>query len=323
VSGECLKMNVMIPDFEKTLESNSMSLNYSDKIEVLQLNITRKCNLKCKHCHVKSSPVREEFMSDDVIEKCIELAGCESVNTIDITGGAPEMHPRIEFLIEQLSKTKKRLLVRSNLVILTEPGYEKFYDLYKDNNVEIIGSFPHYSKEKFEEQRGGRIFEKCVEAMKKLNSMGYGKTGTGLILDLVHNPSGPFLPGDQDLIENEFKKILKEEFDIDFNNLFCFTNMPVGRFYDYLTESGNYEDYMNDLVCSFNPAVISNIMCRNTLSVGPDGRMFNCDFNQMLEMAVKVNGKSKITGIEINELENIRILTANHCYGCTAGRGSG
>jgi radical SAM/Cys-rich protein len=310
-------------NFKQTLDSNSVIMDKSDKIEVLQLNITRKCNLKCTHCHVRSGPDRTENMSDEVLNKCIKLAHSPSVGTIDITGGSPEMHPRIEYLIKELSKTKKRLLVRSNLAILTEPGYEKFYDIYKDNNVEIIGSFPHYSKEEFERQRGGRIFDKCIEAVKMLNSIGYGQKGSGLILDLVYNPSGAFMPGDQNSLENEYKMRLKEQFDIDFNNLFCMTNMPVGRFLDYLTENGNYENYITELVNSFNPAAAQGVMCRNTLSVGPEGRIYNCDFNQMMELGTSVRGVRNVSGLECDDLDNIRIITANHCYGCTAGRGSG
>ncbi len=309
--------------FKQTLESNSVIIDKSDKIEILQLNITRKCNLNCNHCHVRSGPDRTENMSDEVLEKCIELAHCSSVGTIDITGGSPEMHPGIEFLIKELSKTKKRLLVRSNLAILTEPGYERFYDIYKDNRVEIIGSFPHYSKEEFESQRGLRVFDKCIEALKMLNSIGYGQKGSGLILDLVYNPSGAFMPGDQSLLENEFKMRLKEQFDLNFNNLFCMTNMPVGRFLDSLTENGNYEDYIAELVNSFNPAAAQGVMCRNTLSVGPDGGIYNCDFNQMMELGTSVKGARNVSGLECGDLENVRIITANHCYGCTAGSGSG
>ncbi|MFO7811104.1 MAG: arsenosugar biosynthesis radical SAM protein ArsS [Candidatus Delongbacteria bacterium] len=309
--------------FKKTLESNSVIMDKSDKIEILQLNITRKCNLRCNHCHVRSGPDRTENMEDEVLDKCIKLAHSPSVGTIDITGGSPEMHPRIEFLIKEVSKTKKRLLVRSNLAILTEPGYERFYDIYKDNHVEIIGSFPHYSKEEFERQRGGRIFDKCIEAVKMLNSIGYGQKGSGLILDLVYNPSGAFMPGDQNSLENEYKMRLKEQFDIDFNNLFCMTNMPLGRFLDYLTENGNYENYITELVNSFNPAAAQGVMCRNTLSVGPEGSIYNCDFNQMMELGTSVRGVRNVSGLECSDLDNIRIITANHCYGCTAGRGSG
>lgn len=309
--------------FKRTLESNSVIMDKSGKIEILQLNITRKCNLRCTHCHVRSGPDRTENMGDEILDKCIELANSPSVGTIDITGGSPEMHPRIEFLIKEISKTNKRLLVRSNLAILTEPGYENFYDIYKDNNVEIIGSFPHYSKEEFERQRGGRIFDKCIEALKMLNSIGYGQKGSALILDLVHNPSGAFMPGDQNSTENEYKMKLKEQYDIVFNDLFCMTNMPVGRFLDYLTETGNYDDYITELVNSFNSAAAQGVMCRNTLSVGPEGGIYNCDFNQMIELTTSVRGVRNVSGLECSDLENIRIITANHCYGCTAGRGSG
>lgn len=317
------QFNTGEPVFKQTLKSFSVTMDKSDKIEILQLNITRKCNLKCTHCHVSSGPDRTENMEDEVLNKCIELAQCSPVGTIDITGGAPEMHPRIEYLIKELSKTKKRLLVRSNLVILTEPGYEKFYDLYKDNNVEIVGSFPHYSKDKFESQRGKGIFLKCIMALQKLNSMGYCLEDTGLILDLVNNPIGAFMQEEQKVIEAEFKKWLKEHFDVKFNTLYCLTNMPVGRFLDYLTESGKYEGYITELVNSFNPAAAQGVMCRNTLSVGPDGGIFNCDFNQMMELGTAVRGIRNVSGLECGDLEQINIVTGQHCYGCTAGKGSG
>jgi len=316
------KLLDITPSFKESLNENGMDGLTSERLEILQLNITKKCNLNCKHCHVQSSTRRDEQMSDAVLEKCLEAAFFDPIHVIDITGGAPEMHPRLEWFLTELGKTGKRLIVRSNLVIMAESLYAPFLDIYPENGVELAVSLPYFNREKYEKQRGDKNFEKAIGVLKELNLRGYGKPGSGLILDLVHNPAGAFFAADQKTLEHEYRKNLLKSHDIVFNELFSISNMPVGRFLSYLIDTDNFAGYARDLLNAFNLSAAQNAMCKFTLNVGPNGSIYNCDFNQMLEIPAVVNGKRDIFDIVPEDLEKQDIAIHNHCYGCAAGSGS-
>ena len=281
------------------------------------------CNQVCAHCHVDAGPDRKEIMTREVMQACLDVLNKTSVATLDLTGGAPEMNPHFRWFVEEARKTRvKDIIVRSNLTILR--ANKKYFDLpdfFAENKLHVVSSLPFYKREKTDKQRGKGVFNTSIIALQKLNEVGYGKEASGLALDLVYNPSGAFLPGDQTALEKDFKTALKEDFDIDFNNLFTITNLPISRFLEYLIASENYEDYMEALVNAFNPAALENVMCTHTLSVGYDGRLFDCDFNQMLNMEVNAPIKN-IKDFNLEALQNREIVISQHCYGCTAGAGS-
>ena len=293
------------------------------KLEILQINVGYMCNQVCEHCHVDAGPDRKEIMTKETMQACLEVIKNTGAHTLDLTGGAPEMNPNFRWFVEEASKLGvKDFIVRSNLTIIR--ANKKYHDLpqfFKKHNVHVISSMPHYTRGKTDKQRGDGVFDKSIQALKDLNAVGYGMPNSPLRLDLVYNPSGAFLPGDQEAMERDFKKALKADFDIEFHQLFAITNLPIARFLDYLIASGNYEDYMYSLVEAYNPAAVENVMCTNTISVSWDGWLYDCDFNQMLGLKVA----SKVQHIkEYNEalLQNRNIIISQHCYGCTAGAGS-
>lgn len=294
----------------------------ADGIQILQLNVGRRCNLKCKHCHVEAGPHRPELMDRPVFDKCLEIISDHSIDTVDITGGAPEMNPHLPWFIEEVSKLGRRLLVRTNLMILEGEKYRKFLDIYTDHRVEIVTSLPDYHPERTDRQRGAGVFDGVIKVMKELNRRGYGRPDSGLMLDLVYNPVGSYLPGSQEALTLEYKKRLAEAYDVSFNQLFCLTNCPVGRYLEYLVKTDNYEDYMTDLINAFNWSAVSSVMCRHTLSVAWDGKLYDCDFNQMLAMPVNHGAPSHIDIFNFDQLKGRQIVIANHCYACTAGAGS-
>ena len=292
-------------------------------LEILQLNLGYMCNQVCAHCHVDAGPDRKEMMSEATLEKALDLIRKTSIKTLDLTGGAPEMHPYFrEFVTQAAQLVIQDLIVRSNLtILLANKKYTDLPEFFKTHNVHIVSSLPFYKKEKTDRQRGSGVFLKSIEALKRLNAVGYGKPNTNLKLDLVYNPSGAFLPGNQKSLELEFKKALKTDFDIDFNQLFTITNMPISRYLDFLIASENYDEYMESLVEAFNPAALDKVMCTNTLSVRWDGYLYDCDFNQMLDL--KVNHLLQhIDDFSAVDLLNREICVSQHCYGCTAGSGS-
>lgn len=303
--------------------SNSFPLKPS-KIEIFQLNIGYMCNQVCKHCHVDAGPDRKEMMSKAHLLRCIDILKNNEITTVDITGGAPEMHPDFRWFVEELNKIGiKEIIVRSNLTIIkANKRFNDLPDFFKQNNVHLVSSLPFYQKGKTDAQRGKGVFSDSIEALKMLNAVGYGSSDGDLKLDLVYNPVGAFLPGDQSQLEQEFKRNLKADFDIDFNQLFTITNIPISRFLEYLIASDNYEDYMEKLVMAYNPAAVEGVMCRNTISVDWDGYMYDCDFNQMLALKIAVEKGNHIDQFDINQLENRAIIVNQHCYGCTAGAGS-
>jgi radical SAM/Cys-rich protein len=294
----------------------------AENIDILQLNVGRRCNLTCKHCHVMAGPHRPELMDRHVFEKCLQVLTEYPISTIDITGGAPEMNPLLPWFVREASKLGRRMLIRSNLLILLEERYRFFTDLYTEHQVEIVTSLPDVKAQRMDRQRGKGAFAGFIRMMQELNAKGYGQAGSGLVLDLVYNPVGAYLPGSQSALEHEYKKQLLKEYGITFNHLFCLTNCPVGRYLDYLIRSENYEDYMNELINAFNRSALNNVMCRSTLSVGWNGKLYDCDFNQMLDLTVNHGAPMHIDRFDFKKLKNRRIVTANHCYACTAGAGS-
>jgi radical SAM/Cys-rich protein len=294
----------------------------AQSVDTLQMNITRRCSLCCRHCHVEGSPNRSEEMSRKEMEACLRAAVHPGITTIDITGGAPEMHPHIEWFLREASKTRKRLLLRSNTVVLLDPPYRRFLDLYGEIGVEVVASVPNLHREKTDRMRGAGTFDRIVAALGELNKRGYGMPSTGRVLNLVHNPVGAFLPGSQQALENEYRTRLRRDYGIEFNNLFSLTNCPVGRYLDFLKSSGNLVQYMSQLKEAFNPACVGRIMCSTTLSVGYDGRLFDCDFNQVLDLPVAAGVPVHIQEFNYEKLAEREIVVRSHCFACTAGAGS-
>ncbi|MWW26287.1 arsenosugar biosynthesis radical SAM (seleno)protein ArsS [Algibacter lectus] len=315
--------NGELPTFKDKISETGQFPLKAKKLEILQINVGYMCNQVCDHCHVDAGPDRKEIMTRDTMRECLEVIKNTGAHTLDLTGGAPEMNPDFRWFVEEAAKAGiKDFIVRSNLTIIR--ANKKYYDLpefFKKHNVHVVSSMPHWTRGKTDKQRGDGVFDKSIRALQDLNAIGYGMPSSDLRLDLVYNPSGAFLPGDQASMEKDFKKALKEDFDIDFHNLFAITNLPIARFLDYLIASENYEDYMYSLVEAYNPSAVENVMCTNTLSVSWDGYLFDCDFNQMLNLPV--NSKAKHIS-EYNEelLEGRNIVISQHCYGCTAGAGS-
>lgn len=293
------------------------------QFEVFQINLGKMCNQVCKHCHVDAGPDRKEIMTRQTMETCLRiLESHPEFTTVDLTGGAPEMNPEFRWFVEELSKLHKKVLVRCNLtIILANKKYKDLPEFYKQHQVEVISSLPFYSKDRTDRQRGDGVFEDSIRALQLLNQAGYGKEGTGLVLNLVYNPAGAFLPADQADLERDFKKALKTEFDIEFNSLFTITNIPISRYLDYLLVSGNYDAYMRKLIDAFNPIAAENVMCRSTLSISWDGYIYDCDFNQMLDLKVDAEVQH-IDDFDADKLFNRNIVVNQHCYGCTAGSGS-
>lgn len=312
-----------LPTFKNKLDiTNDFPLKPAE-LEILQINLGYMCNQVCSHCHVDAGPDRKEIMTRETMEQILDVLRHTSVNTLDLTGGAPEMNPDFRWFVEESSKIGvKDFIVRSNLtIILANKKYHDLPEFFKKHNVHVVSSLPFYKKERTDKQRGDGVFDKSIKALQMLNQQGYGQDGSPLKLDLVYNPAGAFLPGDQKGLENEFKKRLKADFDIDFNELFTITNLPISRFLEYLVVSENYEDYMESLIDAYNPAAVKGVMCKNTLSVSYDGYLYDCDFNQMLGMKVDAR-KQHISNFDIDELNTRTIKTSQHCYGCTAGAGS-
>ena len=315
--------NGELPTFKDKISETGQFPLKAKKLEILQINVGYMCNQVCDHCHVDAGPDRKEIMTRDTMRQCLEVIKNTGAHTLDLTGGAPEMNPDFRWFVEEAAKAGiKDFIVRSNLTIIR--ANKKYYDLpefFKKHNVHVVSSMPHWTRGKTDKQRGDGVFDKSIRALQDLNAIGYGMPDSDLRLDLVYNPSGAFLPGDQASMEKDFKKALKEDFDIQFHNLFAITNLPIARFLDFLIASENYEDYMYSLVEAYNPTAVENVMCTNTLSISWDGYLFDCDFNQMLNLPV--NSKSKHIS-EYNEelLEGRNIVISQHCYGCTAGAGS-
>ena len=294
------------------------------EMDVFQINLGKMCNQVCKHCHVDAGPDRKEIMTREVMEMCLEAIDITNCTTVDLTGGAPEMNPDFRWFVEQLSANGKKVIVRCNLtIIVSNKKYNDLPEFYKKHGVEVVSSLPYFSAGKTDNQRGEGVFEKSIRALEMLNAVGYGIEGSGLTLNLVYNPSGAFLPPDQKGLEQSFKRKLDKGYGISFNELFTITNIPVSRYLEYLVASDNYSDYMEKLVGAFNPMAAANVMCRNTISISWDGFIYDCDFNQMLDLKVATKpGSQHISEFSLEDLQDRSIIVNQHCYGCTAGAGS-
>lgn len=310
------------PKFDAKYEAIGQGALRSTGIDIFQMNLGKMCNQVCKHCHVDAGPDRKEIMTKEVMEHCLRILSESDIKTIDLTGGAPEMNPHFLWFVSEVKKLGKHVMVRSNLTILMESGYQGYPQFFADNNIEVISSLPYYTAVNTDKQRGDGVFDKSIRAIKKLNELGYAKPGTGLHLNLVYNPVGAFLPPKQEALEKDYKRELLKRFGVEFNSLYTITNMPISRFLDYLIESDNYHGYMHKLVQQFNPSAALGVMCRNTISVGWDGYLYDCDFNQMLELKVNHGLPNHVRDFHFDSLSKREIVTAQHCYGCTAGAGS-
>ena len=290
------------------------------EIPTLQVNVGYRCNLSCKHCHVEGGPSRTEMMDEETVDSVLAVLARLPIGTIDITGGAPEMNPHFRYLITEARKLNKHVIARTNLAIFYEKGMEDIPEFYRDSRVELVASLPYYIEDTVDRVRGGGIFKKCITSLQNLNSLGYGEQG-GLVLNLVYNPPGAFLAPDQRTLEAEYKRELQARFGISFNRLYTFTNMPIGRFRQFLARTGNLDKYMDKLICSFNPATLDGIMCRHLVSVGWDGILYDCDFNQVLDIAVST-ARTNIRDFDLAAISQRTINVGDHCFGCTAGQGS-
>lgn len=312
--------------FSQHLEQVGLFPLMPTRLEIFQMNLGKMCNQVCKHCHVDAGPDRKEIMTKETMMQCLEIIAVEkSIHTVDLTGGAPEMNSEFRWLVSEIRKVRPevKIIVRCNLtIILANPRFHDLPEFFKENRVEVVSSLPYFTALKTDAQRGQGVFEKSIEALKMLNSVGYGNDHTELIINLVYNPSGAFLPGSQNELEAEFKKKLWERYQIRFNSLFTITNLPISRFLEYLLRSGNYENYMEKLISAFNPVAAEGVMCRNTLSIGWDGYLFDCDFNQMLNLMVEVKNHQHISNWNSSAVSQRAIVVNNHCFGCTAGAGS-
>jgi radical SAM/Cys-rich protein len=322
LNGQALS-DARFPAFADTIAQSGYPEFKPTGIDIFQVNIGKLCNQTCAHCHVDAGPDKKlENMDRETLELCLKIVQQHNIATVDITGGAPEMNPHFRWFVEACRASGAKVIDRCNLTIIeANKKYHDLPDWFAANQVQIVSSLPHFSKTRTDAQRGDGVFEDSISALQKLNAAGYGQPGSGLVLDLVYNPSGAFLPGSQSGLEREFKQQLKRRYNIDFNNLYAITNMPISRFLDYLIESHNYEAYMQTLVNAYNPAAVANVMCRNTISVSWDGYMYDCDFNQMLDLKVATKGVH-IRDFDAQQLLNRDIKLNQHCYGCTAGAGS-
>lgn len=294
-------------------------------LEVFQMNLGKMCNQVCRHCHVDAGPDRKEMMTRETMESCLNVIDQIPCTTVDLTGGAPEMNPNFRWLVEALSKMGKKIIVRCNLTIIV--ANKKYHDLphfYAKHGVELVSSLPYFSAMKTNSQRGEGVFDQSIKALQLLNAAGYGVPDSGLLIHLVYNPSGAFLPPSQADLREQFAKKLHEGWGIAFNDLYAITNIPMSRYLQYLITSGNYQSYMEKLVNAYNPVAAANAMCRNTLSIGWDGHLYDCDFNQMLELrvATKNEDHQHIRNFDSAALADRSISVHQHCYGCTAGAGS-
>ncbi|CAM9329352.1 unnamed protein product [Ectocarpus fasciculatus] len=347
-----------LPSFQQHIQEQGIKIN-RESSTIFQLNIGLFCNQACSHCHVESSPQRKEMVSKEVAERCIEIIkNSPTVKTLDITGGAPELNDHFRYMVEEGRALGLDVIDRCNLTVLQEPGQEDLAEFLAKNKVHVVASLPCYSPKNVNMQRGSGVFDRSIKGLVKLNALGYGKPDSGLQLDLVYNPIGGFLPPEQVALEDKYKEELDEAFGIKFNNLFTITNMPIKRFADFLYRRGELQEYMELLVRNFNSAACSGLMCKDTINVGWDGRIFDCDFNQQLELGMGTAGTNagaseKLRAVEVgflpddvlypaarfrdvffqegysifdvdsvDDMQTTDIVLESHCYGCTAGNGS-
>ncbi len=310
------------PPFAVTLAERGLSPLRADGLRVLQINVGKLCNQTCSHCHVDAGPERREIMTRETLEACLRVIASTGIETVDLTGGAPEMNPHFEWFVTEVRRLGRQVIDRCNLTILTAPGFTHLPEFLAHQGVEIVASLPCYLEANCDRQRGEGVFTKSIEALQILNQLGYGQPESGLTLSLVYNPVGPSLPPSQVTLEAAYRDQLRTRFGIEFNRLYTITNMPISRFLDDLLRSGKYEEYMQKLLAAFNPQAALAVMCRTTLSVDWQGNLYDCDFNQMLNLPVVPSVPRTIHEFDLTALASRSIVTGRHCYGCTAGAGS-
>jgi radical SAM/Cys-rich protein len=291
-------------------------------VETLQVNVGKLCNQTCRHCHVDAGPTRTEIMTRETTELVVDVLRRHDIANVDITGGAPELNPNFDYLVTEARALGRHVIDRCNLTVFFVGGKQYLPEFLRDHQVEVTASLPCYTEENVEKQRGKGVFMKSIEALRLLNQVGFGQPETNLKLNLVYNPVGPYLPGPQGSLEAAYHQHLLEEHGVVFNHLYTLTNMPISRFLLDLNRSGNYERYMNLLVEKFNPSTVDGLMCRSLVSVGWDGTLYDCDFNQMLDMPVNHGLPKHIRVFDSFLLARREIRTGTHCFGCTAGSGS-
>ena len=309
-------------DFDASLKRNGLYPLTATGIEVLQVNFGRVCNLACRHCHVEAGPTRREMIGREVLKTCLEVLARAEIPTVDLTGGAPELNPHFRWFVEECRRLRRRVLVRTNLVVMLEPGQEDLGTFFRTHQVEIIASLPCYTAEDVDAQRGTGVFPRALAALKALNQLAYGQDGSGLTLNLVYNPGGPQLPPSQARLEADYRRELRRRHGVVFSRLLTLTNMPVGRFRRNLDGRGQYHRYVGLLADSFNSRAAAGVMCKTTISVGHDGAIFDCDFNQMLGLTCNHGAPGHLREFDPAVLGRRRIVTGPHCFGCTAGAGS-
>ena len=310
--------------FEQALSGSGWETFQPAPLEIFQINVGRLCNMTCRHCHVDAAPDRKEIMDRETVEACLRALDQTTAHTVDITGGAPELNPHFRYLVDQCVQRGKQVIDRCNLTVLLLPGMQDLPEWLAERGVEVVCSLPHYRKLNTDAQRGDGTFEKSIEALRRLNAAGYGQDDPQRRLTLVSNPVGAFLANSQKKMEQEWKAGLMRNHGVRFDRLITLNNMPISRFLEWLEESGNLQKYMELLVNSFNPGTIAGLMCRNTISISWDGRLFDCDFNQMLDLEVQPShgASSHIRDFNPQMLAERHIITGRHCFGCTAGAGS-
>lgn len=314
-----------LPTFDAKLRSSGLQPLAAGGIEVLQLNVGRVCNQTCQHCHVDAGPDRRESMSRQTAEQCLRVLGENNIPVLDITGGAPEMNPQFRRLVIGAREHGSRVIDRCNLTILLAPRFDDLPEFLAEHEVEVVASLPCYLEDNCDRQRGDGVFRQSIEALQRLNALGYGQGDGGLPLTLVYNPVGPSLPPDQHALEQAYRDQLRSRYGLEFTRLFTITNLPISRFLADLMRSGQFESYMRKLVDAFNPAVVGGVMCRTMLSVDWRGRLYDCDFNQMLALGLAEDLPKHIDDLDAAALLRLaqrRIVTGRHCFGCTAGAGS-
>jgi len=308
--------------FEAALDGAGLFPLVATGIEVLQINVGRKCNQTCRHCHVDAGPDRTEMMPPDVVEACLRVLAGTTIPTLDVTGGAPELHPDFRAIVERAVALGRRVIDRCNLTVTRLPNYRWVPPFLAEHRVEVTASLPYFQGRQTDAQRGEGVFEESVAALRELNALGYGRPGSGLVLNLVTNPVGAFLPPDQRAAERDWKRELERRHGIVFDRLFTLTNMPISRFLEHLEEKGQTEAYLVRLAQGFNPAAAAGVMCRSTLSVAWDGTLYDCDFNQMLDLPLNPGQPHTIREFDPTRLGARPIALGPHCFGCTAGAGS-
>ena len=293
-------------------------------LEYFQINIGRLCNMTCRHCHVDAGPDRtRENMDRETVDACLRALDATGAHTVDITGGAPELNPHFRYLVDECARRDKHIIDRCNLTVLLLPRLKGLPEWLGERGVEIVCSLPHHRQRNTDAQRGDGTFEKSIEALELLNAAGYGQGDPKRMLTLMANPAGAFLAGDQNKLEGDWKRSLQRHHGVTFDRLLCLNNMPIARYLEWLQESGNLHAYMERLTHAFNPGTVNGLMCRNTVSVSWDGRLFDCDFNQMLDLdAEPAGGPMKIHDFDAQVFQARRVVVDRHCYGCTAGSGS-